>query len=115
MDEDSYPEIDALYNDLGRAVVEWNHVEWQLVEIICSLSDRYTSEILTAHMKSAGLCDAIRSFGADLPPDARDALEHGLLLFERLREYRNHFVHRTSCVIPTGREEGAWAFTVSVT
>ena len=108
------PRINIAYKDLGEVVVSWNHLEWQLTELVCCFGDPRTAQILTAHMKTNSLCDALRSFAADSDADVKQALEHGLLVFERLREYRNHFVHRTTCFVPIGGEEGPWAFTYSI-
>jgi hypothetical protein len=62
--------------------------------MVYCLAGGYRSDVLTAHMGTVSLCDALRTLSAEFAPtESREHIAHFLELFERLRAYRNHYVH----------------------
>jgi len=82
---------------LGEVVIFWNHVEQsfrvllQRATLLGEAEGRLWS--LIAHLTPVQLKDAMIAIAADHAPDRETHLRHCGLLFDREREYRNHYVH----------------------
>ena len=94
----TYVKHKSLLAKLGLLVVKWNQFETLTQTVLEALiGGGEKTYILTAHMGNVSLCDAIRTMGNEFAPDeAKTHLTHLLDLFERLREYRNYYVHGIS-------------------
>ena len=82
---------------LGELVVFWNHVE-QSVKILLHRATHIGGPdgrlwSLIAHLTPVQLKDAMIALSEDHDQVRRDHLRHCALLFDREREYRNHYVH----------------------
>lgn len=90
-----YAKHTELLTKLGLLVVEWNRLEAcaQLMVYGLAGADERV-DILTAHMGTVSLTDALRTLSTECgPAKAKPHIEHFLALFDRIREYRNHYVH----------------------
>ena len=80
---------------IGDFVVLWNTCEGALRHLLAHLSGGGVSyDILAAHMNPNALLHAVRTFGNDVveaPFD--DHIGHAAEYFDRLRAYRNYYVH----------------------
>ena len=82
---------------LGEIVVFWNHVEQsfrtllQRATHISGPDGRLWS--LIAHLTPVQLKDAMIALSEDHAPERELHLKHCAKLFDREREYRNHYVH----------------------
>ena len=82
---------------LGEIVVFWNHVEQsfrtllQRATHIAGPDGRLWS--LIAHLTPVQLKDAMIALSVDHAPERSVHLKHCAKLFDREREYRNHYVH----------------------
>jgi hypothetical protein len=82
---------------LGELVVFWNHVE-QSFKILLHRATHIGGPdgrlwSLIAHLTPVQLKDAMIALSEDHDQVRRDHLRHCALLFDREREYRNHYVH----------------------
>jgi hypothetical protein len=79
----------------GEIVMEWNQTEARarrfLFDMIGDLGA--SSYILLAHLGNVGLTDAISAYKEMLSPDLSEHIDHYCAYFDRLREYRNYYVH----------------------
>lgn len=91
----TYQKHTELLTKLGLLVVEWNRLEscaQLMVYALAGADERI--DILTAHMGTVSLSDALRTLAAECgPPKAKPHIDHFLALFERIRDYRNYYVH----------------------
>lgn len=82
---------------LGEVVVFWNHVEQsfrvllQRATFLGGPDGRIWS--LIAHLTPVQLKDAMIALSVDHAPEREVHLRHCAALFDREREYRNHYVH----------------------
>ena len=82
---------------LGEVVVFWNHVEQsfrvllQRATHIGGPDGRIWS--LIAHLTPVQLKDAMIALSSDHDPERQAHLKHCAALFDREREFRNHYVH----------------------
>jgi len=82
---------------LGEVVVFWNHVEQsfrvllQRATFLGGPDGRIWS--LIAHLTPVQLKDALISISSDHAPERGAHLRHCAEIFDREREYRNHYVH----------------------
>jgi hypothetical protein len=84
----------ALCAGLGEVVIRWNSIENVLALIISHFAPTHEAAVLTAHMGSTSLCDALRTFAIDRTTEPkRGVIVHFIDFFERMREYRNFYVH----------------------
>ncbi len=81
---------------VGILVVYWNRVEEaaRLLVRHFNRGDRDRSDILTAHMGTNSLCDALRTLSsAYCKSHEQEHIRHYIKLLERVREYRNYYIH----------------------
>jgi|SRR6185437_2030581 len=86
---------------LGALVVQWNHAEALLNALLSYLSGGGARiEILAAHMNTVAVCQALRTLANDklTDDDVAPHVIHYADCFERLREYRNYYVHGIKAV-----------------
>jgi hypothetical protein len=80
---------------LGEVVIEWNQTEGRARRMLSKLiqppSD--ANYILLAHMGNTTLTDAIKAYSELQSAEMKDLLAHYCNYFDRLREYRNFYVH----------------------
>jgi hypothetical protein len=88
---------DEFCRALGEVVVFWNHVEQsfrvllQRATFLGGPDGRIWG--LIAHLTPVQLKDALIAIAADHEPERAAHLRHCATLFDREREYRNHYVH----------------------
>jgi hypothetical protein len=97
----SYGET-AYYAELGALVASWNQAENSLREMLVALCGaRAEIWILTAELGSVSLQSALRSAATDIAaPALSPYIEHCVLWFDTLREYRNYYIHGINDVGP---------------
>lgn len=82
---------------LGEVVVFWNHVEQSFRHLLQRATHiggpdgRIWS--LIAHLTPVQLKDAMIAISSDHAPDREMHLKHCAALFDREREFRNHYIH----------------------
>ncbi len=101
---DDYKTPTEMYAGVGRMVADWNSLESDLIEMIGQISRaRPTTDLLTAHMTSQAICNALKALALTrLPAEMAEHVVHAVDFFERLRTYRNQFVHGITAVISDG-------------
>jgi hypothetical protein len=82
---------------LGEVVVFWNHVE-QSFRILLHRATFLGGPdgriwALIAPLTPVQLKDAMMALSADHAPERQEHLHHCAMIFDREREYRNHYVH----------------------
>jgi hypothetical protein len=84
----------------GRLAQEWNLAESNLRGLLMRLASEdmkaftLNAGILTAEMGSVAMENALRAFAAStIKGQVGEALEHAAKFYERLRAYRNYYVH----------------------
>ena len=89
------PKRQAFLATLGSLVVCWNHLEASLQSMVYALGGAGSrTDIITAHMGNVALCDALRVLSAEFGDDMlKPHLVHFIELFDRVRTYRNYYVH----------------------
>jgi hypothetical protein len=88
---------------LGEIVVSWNQLQASLQLMVYRLAGGHRADILTAHMGAVSLSDGLRTLSTEFgPEELREHIAHFLELFDRLRAYRNHYVH---AVLMIGRSD----------
>lgn len=82
---------------LGEVVVFWNHVEQSFRHLLQRATHIGGSDgriwSLIAHLTPVQLKDAMIAISSDHAPDREVHLKHCAALFDREREFRNHYVH----------------------
>jgi hypothetical protein len=87
---------------LGLVVMTWNGCEEGLRQIIRSVATRGRMEntalveVLSTELGTLGLTQAVRCYANEFPDsdqDLAEAFRHVAALCERLKAYRNHYVH----------------------
>ncbi|MAU19193.1 MAG: hypothetical protein CMH13_01510 [Martelella sp.] len=85
---------------LGKIILDWNAFESTVEAQIQYLSgggDKVS--ILTAHLRNLAMQDVLKTLANDIAPaPLKDDLLYVASLFNRLREYRNHYVHSIATV-----------------
>lgn len=65
-----------------------------------SVRESLKSRILTAELGTTGLADALRALAINvLPEDVGKSVSHAVDYFERVRSYRNYYVHGVTDII----------------
>jgi hypothetical protein len=133
MSETPTTDYAVLLHEMGRLVLTWNDLDWTIRNIIffLAMDDAVSVMILTADMNTAAALNALRALAAE-----RDALEarnvqspqaikvfgrrevqpildnvkHFIEYTDRLREYRNFYVHG---IRSPQEDKGIWARTIS--
>ncbi|RYG08533.1 MAG: hypothetical protein EON92_16410 [Burkholderiales bacterium] len=105
----TYKPPTEMYALLGRMIADWNSLEADMIGMIGLVSGAPdTTNILTAHMGSQAICNALKALAIGrLPEDVADHVNHAVGVFEHLRSYRNQFVHGITAVISDGPEAAA--------
>ena len=107
----------AFCQALGEVVVFWNHVEQsfrtllQRATHIGGPDGRLWS--LIAHLTPVQLKDALLALSEDHEEARREHLRHCAALFDREREYRNHYVHGPVTFLTTDTASVALASSVA--
>lgn len=79
---------------IGEIVVQWNTLESILTLIVWQFTPDEKARLLTTHMGSSTLCDSARTLANDFTTEpTTGTILHFLEFFERMREYRNYYVH----------------------
>lgn len=82
---------------LGEVIVFWNHVEHSFRVLLQRATHIGGSDgrlwSLIAQLTPVQLKDAMIAISADHAPEREGHLKHCAALFDREREYRNHYVH----------------------
>src|SRR5215213_3773845 len=87
---------------LGLVVMNWNGCEEGLRQIIRSVATRQRLEnwalieVLSSEMGALGITQAIRCYADEFPDTDQElaaAFRHVAALCERLKAYRNYYVH----------------------
>jgi hypothetical protein len=88
-------EWDAHLAMMGRIVFQFNQIEdYHRRTLIHVVGKSVEVEILTAHLGSNTINDALRTIANEiLKNPEKDRVNHNIKVFERVREYRNYFVH----------------------
>lgn len=90
----------AFYAALGEMLIKWNHAESLLrfmVVWLYELGDK--GDILTAHMGSRTLSDAMNTLAEEYSDDIlRLHLKHFVSYLDTLRGYRNYYAHGIAIV-----------------
>lgn len=90
----SSKKLDSYSAKLGETILSWNTAEGalrSLLSTVCGASN--ATRILTAELGSRGLTDGLNAIAVTLPIEQRRAVEHVVAVYDRLREYRNYYVH----------------------
>ena len=102
---------------LGEVVIFWNHVERSFRILLQRATHLGGSDgriwSLVAHLTPVQLKDAMIALSGDHADDRRDHLIHCAKLFDREREYRNHFVHGPLTFLTTDASSSALVSTVT--
>ncbi|MGV0878038.1 hypothetical protein V6767_12910 [Martelella sp. FLE1502] len=101
-------EEQKLLASIGNVVVDWNALEASMELLVYTLSGGGKHiDVLTAHMNNTMLLDAFRTLANDFAPEEyRDDLEFIATMFDRLRSYRNYYVHGIKAVTRKGGRSG---------
>jgi hypothetical protein len=97
----------AVHAGLGRMIVSWNLAEDCLRGLLAALCSGRTrrdflrSQIVTLELGTTGLVHALQAFAQDVfrDADASKAVLQAVTYFERLREYRNYYVHGITATV----------------
>jgi len=106
----STPDSEAanqLHAAVGEMVLAWNGAEMTLTFILNTLcrelsgppsaDSMFIPGILTAHMGNVALANALRTISAEFAePVLQEHLNHFIEITDRIREYRNYYVHGIS-------------------
>ncbi|MET3892063.1 hypothetical protein ABIE41_003139 [Bosea sp. OAE506] len=81
--------------DLAYVLVRWNNYEAMLSLILYSIiGGGPKADVLISEMGSTAMINAINTYAADFTdPPLSDHLLHSTKYFERMREYRNYYIH----------------------
>jgi hypothetical protein len=79
----------------GEVVMEWNQTEARARKFLFEMigAKDMSAYILLAHLGNVGITDAIKAYKEIQKPALSEHIEHYCLYFDRLREYRNYYVH----------------------
>jgi len=91
---------------LGRLVISWNRSEHAKRVMLATLLHDGASWVVVAELNQVGVDQALRSFAnGALPEPIKSLTLQGITQGERLRAYRNHYVH--GIVSTSGSEHGS--------
>ncbi|MBM7043584.1 hypothetical protein [Rhizobium lusitanum] len=79
----------------GLVVMDWNVLEAAIELITYRLAGGGGHiEVLTGHLGALGMNEAMKTLSTEFgPADLRNDIAHLAEMFDRLREYRNYYVH----------------------
>ena len=102
---------------LSEVVIRWNHIEQSFRMLLQRATHLGGSDgriwSLVAHLTPVQLKDAMIALSEDHAEDRRDHLAHCAKLFDREREYRNHYVHGPLTFLTTDEASSALASSVT--
>lgn len=86
----------------GEVIMEWNQAEARARRFLFELIGGHdaSSYILLAHLGNVSLTDAISAYKEIRSPELVEHIGHYCTYFDRLREYRNYYVHGLMLVSP---------------
>ncbi len=90
----------------AHMILTWNMTEGTMRGLLAqfigsdSARDVLKSRILTVELGTTGLADALRALAVNiLPQDVGKSVSHAVDYFERIRSYRNYYVHGTTNIL----------------
>jgi len=91
-------------------LIKWNQAENMLSNLICHLYGLGNhGNILVAHMGNVALKDALTTLSFEFSDDVfRDHITHYLAYFDRVREWRNYYVHGILIEAEVAGERGGY-------
>jgi hypothetical protein len=99
---------------LGAAIIAWNQAEMVIRGLLVTLSgDGMVSYILTAELGSQGIIDALNAIAPMKGKELRVAIVTVSAYYERLRAYRNYYVHGLMASGSDGKEASGLIYTSS--
>lgn len=89
----------------GEMMVSWNRAETSLQTILMhQIRAGEKTEIVIAHMSSNTMIDAVKTLSFEFAEDwLKEPINHFIKYFERIREYRNYYVHGIIAVVKSRR------------
>ncbi|TFW13052.1 hypothetical protein EGY25_13885 [Brevundimonas intermedia] len=95
-------EVTEMYSEIAVAIAVWNSLESDFIELLGALSsDPYAIAVISVRVGSESVCESLRSLARDRVDEPLVShVDQATKAFSILREYRNQFVHRVTCVIP---------------
>lgn len=104
----------------SHMILTWNNAEGTLRGLLAhfigseSLREFLKSQILIAELGTTGLADALRALAINiLPQDVGKSVSHAVDYFERIRSYRNYYVHGVTSILPV--KSGPHGLIVNIT
>ncbi|NKM59274.1 hypothetical protein GFL21_33195 [Rhizobium anhuiense] len=93
---------------IGEILLDWNVLEATIELITYRLAGGGNHiDVLTAHLGNVAMTDALKTLANEFgPEDLRDDILHTADLFDRLREYRNYYVHGIRLLAHKGDTSG---------
>jgi hypothetical protein len=93
------PEHNKVPNKLGQIAMQWNHIESLMRFALSSFVGGDKAEIITAHLNSTTFINIFTTLSNEFAPEnLRPIIGHYVKFFERMREYRNYYIHGISYV-----------------
>lgn len=107
----------AICQALGEVVISWNHVEQSFRTLLQRATYIGGPDgrlwCLTAHLTPVQLKDAMLALSDDHEEVRKGHLRHCSALFDREREYRNHYVHGPLTFLTTDTASSGFASSVA--
>jgi hypothetical protein len=91
----SDPEAHKVLSKLGQIAVEWNNVD-ALMRLLFSffIGGGDKTDIVTAHLNSPVFINMMKTFTTEYAPkDVQGHFAHLYEFYDRMREYRNYYIH----------------------
>lgn len=103
---------------IGEMIVSWNRCEGRVRDLIIWLSGGRSPATLalTAHLNAISLIQTLEALANGQEVEIGGHIDHFRECVDRLREYRNYYVHGISDVgpgWPISPQTGAWIYQVS--
>lgn len=94
--------------ELGMVIVEWNKLEATIRFLIYKLAGGGpATDILLSKMSTLGTIDIFKSLSGEIGSDSlRSELGHLAEVYDKLREYRNEYVHGIAALVHDGSING---------
>jgi len=85
--------------NFGELIITWNQAEGVLRNLLMSVCGRSPATyILTAELGSRGLTDGLNAIAVTQNENVKEAILAVVILYDRLREYRNYYVHGLTAI-----------------
>lgn len=87
--------LNAFHEAFTNAVIVWNCVEQEARRLLVGPQQRNIAALVaSAHLGNVALTDALRAFAETLEDEVEAShVAHACEMFERIRAYRNYYVH----------------------